>query len=63
MWIPTARAQLACGSVPYATSLTDAEWALVASFLPAPARTGRPRCCPMRLLLDAILYVLPTGCA
>ena len=63
MWTPTARAQLARGSVPHATSLTEAEWALIAPVLPVPACTGRPRSSPMRLMLDAILYVLRTGCA
>ena len=61
MWTPAARAQLARDAHPYATSLTDAEWAIVAPFLPEPARTGRPRRWPMRLIVDAILYVLRTG--
>ena len=61
MWTPAARAQLAREARPYATSLTDAEWAIVAPFLPVPATTGRPRRWPMRAILDAILYVLRTG--
>jgi transposase len=61
MWTPAARAQLARDPGPYPTSLTDAEWALVAPFLPAPAMTGRPRRWPLRATLDAILYVLRTG--
>ena len=56
MWTPAARAQLARGSQPYATCLTDAEWALVEPFLPSPAKTGRPRSWPMRRVVDAILY-------
>ena len=63
MWTPAARAQLARDPGAYATSLTDAEWALVAPMLPAPATTGRPRRWPMRRLLDAMLHVLRTGCA
>ena len=42
MWTPATRAQLARDHVPYATSLTDAEWAVVAPFMPVPAKTGRP---------------------
>jgi transposase len=61
MWTPAARAQLARDTRSYATNLTDAEWALVTPFLPAPARTGRPRRWPMRTIVDAILYVLRTG--
>ena len=63
MWTPAARAQLAREARPYATSLTDAEWALDAPFLPAPAGRGRPRRWPLRTLLDAVLYVLRTGIA
>ena len=63
MWTPAARAKLARDTRPYATGLTDPEWTLVAPLLPAPARTGRPRRWPMRVVLDAILYVLRTGCA
>ena len=61
MWTPAARAQLARSPDAYATSLTDAEWSVVAPFLPDPARTGRPRRWPMRAVMDAILYVLRTG--
>src|SRR3954466_10251231 len=43
MWTPAARAELARESLHYATSLTDAEWAVVAPLLPGPAATGRPR--------------------
>ena len=63
MWTPAARAQLARDACFYATSLTDAEWALVAPLMPAPARRGRPRRWPLRLIVEAILYVLRTGCA
>ena len=61
MWTPAARAQLARDERLYATSLTDAEWSLIASFLPPPARTGRPRRWPMRSIMDAVLYVLRAG--
>ena len=63
MWTPTARAELARESRPYATCLTDAEWAVVGTMLPCPAATGRPWRWPMRSVLDGILYVLRTGCA
>ena len=63
MWTPAARAQLVRPSRPYATSLTDAEWQIAQAFLPAPAPRGRPRRWPMRHVLDALLYVLRTGCA
>ena len=43
--------------------LTDAEWASLAPLLPEPARRGRPRRWALRLLVNAIFYVLRTGCA
>ena len=61
MWTPAARAQFARSSDAYATSLTDAEWSVVAPFMPVAARTGRPCRWSMRIIMDAILYVLRTG--
>ena len=47
---------------PYPSDLTDAEYACVAPLLPAPAARGRPRCRPWRELLDAVFYLIRTGC-
>jgi putative transposase len=47
----------------YATDLTDAEWALFQPLLPAEAAIGRPRIHARRTILNAIFYVLRTGCA
>ncbi|GJD65776.1 IS5 family transposase [Methylobacterium frigidaeris] len=63
MWTPAARAELVRETLPYATCLSDAEWAVLAPLLPAPARTGRPWLWSQRAVLDGILYVLRTGCA
>jgi len=41
--------------------LTDEEWELIEPLLPPPAPTGRPRA-DDRKTLNAILYVLTTGC-
>ncbi|WP_373875428.1 transposase, partial [Methylobacterium trifolii] len=60
---PAARAELARESLPYATCLSEAEWAVVEPLLPAPAAIGRPRRWPMRSLFDGIQYVLRAGCA
>lgn len=43
------------------THLTDQQWARLAPLLPAPKKMGRPRADDRRTL-DAILYVLRTGC-
>ncbi len=47
----------------YQTDLTDAEWSCLESHLPAPKATGRPRLHSPREVLDAIFYVLKSGCA
>jgi transposase len=47
----------------YATDLTDAEWALLAPFIPPAQPGGRPRTTDMREVLDAIFYLLRGGCA
>lgn len=43
--------------------LTDAEWAHLSPLLPGPVRRGRPRRWMLRLLVNAMFYVLRTGCA
>jgi putative transposase len=49
-------------STSYPSDLIDAEWECVQRYLPAPSRRGRPRTHPLRRILDAIFYVLRTGC-
>ena len=61
-WTAPARRQYARPAERYATDLTDAEFALVAPHLPAPSRVGRPREVDLREVLDAIFYLLRTGC-
>ena len=51
------------GAVLYPCDLTDTEWTQLAPLLPGPARCGRPRRWALRLLVNAIFYVLRTGCA
>ena len=45
----------------YPSDLTDEQWELVAPHIPIHPG-GRPRTTPMRDVLDAIFYVLRTGC-
>ncbi len=49
----------------YASSLTDAQWAVIEPLGPVkdPRRGGRPLGYDRRLIIDTILYVLRTGCA
>ena len=46
----------------YTTDLTDTEWNLISYCFPKPAATGRPRKHSCRELLNAIFYLLRTGC-
>jgi transposase len=43
--------------------LSDAEWALIGPFMPAPNPRGRPRAWPLREILNAIFCVLRGGIA
>jgi putative transposase len=45
----------------YPSDLTDEQWQLIRPLLPKPAKRGRPRI-ERRDILDAILYVVRTGC-
>ena len=47
----------------YSTDLSDAEWSCLEPHLPAPKATGRPRLYPLREILDAIFYVVRSGCS
>jgi transposase len=46
----------------YPSDLTDAEWALVAPLIRPAKRGGRPRTVNVREVLNAVFYVLSTGC-
>ena len=47
----------------YATDLTDAQWAILRELLPPAPGGGRPRTTDLREVVNAMLYVLRTGCA
>ena len=63
MWTPTTRQQHNRDHLRYGSDLSDAEWKIIAPFMPPPARTGRPRRWPMREIVNAIFYVLRGGIA
>ncbi len=47
----------------YSTDLTDAEWACLELHVPPPNKRGRPKTHTTREILNAIFYVLKSGCA
>ena len=62
MWTPDHRCAADRRGVRYPSDLTDAEWALVAPLIPPAKRGGRPRDVNVREVLNAVFYVLSTGC-
>ena len=48
---------------PYSSSLTDSEWKQIEPLLPSQKLFGRPPRYPKREILDALFYVVRTGCA
>jgi len=46
----------------YDTDLSDAAWAIIAPLLPPARAGGRPRTTCLRSVLDAVFYLLRTGC-
>ena len=47
----------------YPSDLTDAQWTLLESLIPAVKSGGRPAIHTRREIVDGILYVLRTGCS
>jgi len=62
MWTPETRARHDRDYLRYSSDLNNDEWLVIAPLLPAPARTGRRRGWPMREIMNAIFYVLRSGC-
>ena len=46
----------------YPTDLSDTEWRCIRPHLPKPTGQGRPRLHSLRAILDAVFYVLKSGC-
>jgi putative transposase len=61
MWTDTTRGQYARAELALPSDLTDAKWALLEAFFPAPCRVGRARTWPLRRIVEAILYLLRGG--
>jgi putative transposase len=48
---------------PYDTDLSDAEWEIIEPLIPGGKPGGRPRKTDIREVINAIFYLLRTGCA
>lgn len=63
VWTDTARREHSREGLRYPSDMTDREWVLMAAFIP-PAKTGgRRRTTDMREVLNALLYIVASGCA
>lgn len=61
-WTEITRAQYRREGLRYTSDVTDAEWSVVEPLMPRARALGRPRLVCLRSVLDAVLYVLSTGC-
>ena len=62
MWTEITRPKYARDGLRCASDLTDAEWAILKPLLPPARVLGRPRTTDLREVVNAILYVLRSGC-
>ena len=62
MWTETTRPKYDRTHLRYASDTTDREWEVIRPRLPADRRTGRPREVDLREVINAIFYILRSGC-
>jgi transposase len=62
MWTDEHRLRHGQTGTSFPSNLTDAEWARLEPLIPAATPGGRPRKTEMRSAMNAILYLLRTGC-
>lgn len=62
MWTETTRRQYCRDGLRYASDVTDEEWGLIEAALPPANQLGRPRTTELRAVVNALLYMLTTGC-
>lgn len=47
----------------YPTDLSERQWQILKPLIPAPLASGRPRTVDIREIVNAIFYILASGCA
>ncbi len=62
MWTPATRRQHSRSALRYESDMRDCEWRLLEPWMPPPSVHGRPRLWPTREIVNAIFYVLRSGC-
>ena len=61
-WTEITRPQYRRDELRFASDLRDGEWLMLSPLLCRPCHLGRPRKVDMREVVNAILYILRTGC-
>src|SRR5256885_1410060 len=62
MWTEITRPKYERKGAGYSSDLGDAEWAMIEPRLPQRKRLGRPPKTEMRSVVNALLYMVRTGC-
>jgi transposase len=62
MWTNENRARYDRSKLRYPSDLTDGEWALVKPLIPPAKRGGNKRTVNVREVVNALMYILSTGC-
>jgi transposase len=62
MWTPENRGRYDRSKLRYPSDLTDDEWALVKPLIPPAKRGGNRRHVDEREIVNALMYILSTGC-
>lgn len=61
-WTEITRAKYRRDRGRYASDMSDREWQVIEPFMPERKLLGRPRKTDLRSVVDALLYMLATGC-
>jgi transposase len=62
MWTNENRARYDRRGLRYPSDLTDEEWALIGPLIPPAKRGGNKRTVDVREVVNAVMYLLGTGC-
>ncbi|PWB80546.1 MAG: IS5/IS1182 family transposase, partial [Methylocystaceae bacterium] len=62
MWTPATREKYSRRALRYQSDVTDPEWRVIEPLLPLPKTRGRPWSWPLREVVNAIFYVMRSGC-
>lgn len=62
MWTDEDRKRHSQSGVGFPSNLTDEQWQRLEGLIPAAKPGGRPRKTDMRAAMDALFYLLRTGC-